>query len=322
MSKIVEVGEGEKGVSRTGGSLEVREEVIADRQATSGACQRARITPESRFSVKTRTLTADSLRSPCIRQFDINPDIPAINRDPGRCNFHTHDRLRSLSPHPHSRNILTPMTQTTLVIASRNAKKSKEVQALLDAFGISSQDVLVKNVAEFDGVPEVIEDGVTFGENAAKKASQTAKHLGLWTIGEDSGLIVDALNGAPGIYSARFSGENASDESNNAKLIESLQDVPSQKRTAAYLCHIALSDPRGNIRLTSERTCKGIITTEPHGTGGFGYDPYFLIPEYHQTFGELPAIVKQYLSHRARAFANFLPQLMPLLKGERAGARS
>lgn len=209
------------------------------------------------------------------------------------------------------------MTQTTLVIASRNAKKSKEVQALLNAFGISSQDVLVKNVAEFEGVPEVIEDGVTFGENAAKKASQTAKHLGLWTIGEDSGLIVDALNGAPGIYSARFSGENATDESNNAKLMASLQDVPWQKRTAAYLCHIALSDPQGNIRLTSERICKGIITTEPLGTGGFGYDPYFLIPEYHQTFGELPAIVKQHLSHRARAFANFLPYLMPLLQGER-----
>ena len=207
------------------------------------------------------------------------------------------------------------MSHVSLVIASRNAKKSREVQALLDAYGVEAAQVKVCNVSEFEGVPEVIEDGSTFAENAAKKASQTARYLKLWTIGEDSGLMVDALGGAPGIYSARFSGEHATDESNNLKLMESLKDVPSQKRTAGYRCHIALSDPEGNIRLTAERTCRGRMTTEPRGEGGFGYDPYFLIPEYHQTFGELPAIVKQYLSHRARAFSNFLPKLLPLLNG-------
>jgi len=195
-----------------------------------------------------------------------------------------------------------------LVLASRNAKKAAEVDALLEPHGIG-----VKAVSEFGDLPEVIEDGDSFEENANKKASQTAKHIGQWTIGEDSGLCVDALKGAPGIYSARFSGENATDASNNQLLIEKLSDLPAAKRAAHYVCHIALSDPQGIIRLNVERRCNGVIIDEPHGENGFGYDPHFMIPEYNRTFGELSPVVKKCISHRAKAFYEFIPRLVHLL---------
>jgi XTP/dITP diphosphohydrolase len=158
----------------------------------------------------------------------------------------------------------------------------------------------------------VIEDGSTFAENAAKKASEVAVRLNRWVIGEDSGLQVDALNGAPGIFSARYSGDGATDESNNQKLIADLNDVPDENRGAGYICSVALSDPSGVIRIACEGTCRGRILRDARGEGGFGYDPYFLIPEFHQTFGQLSSVVKHRLSHRARAFAKFLPLLRDL----------
>lgn len=196
-----------------------------------------------------------------------------------------------------------------LVLASRNAKKAAEIEALLEPHGIR-----VKSVADFPDVSEVIEDGNSFEENANKKASETALKIGHWTIGEDSGICVDALDGAPGIYSARFSGEEATDDSNNALLIEKLAGVPASKRSAHYVCHIALSDPSGTIRLNIQRCCHGRIIDEPRGINGFGYDPYFLIPEYNRTFGELLPVVKKCISHRARAFYDFIPQLIAMLK--------
>jgi XTP/dITP diphosphohydrolase len=199
-------------------------------------------------------------------------------------------------------------TRTQIVVASRNRKKTREIAELLAPHGI---DVLC--VADFPDVPEVVEDGLTFAENAAKKASQTAQQLGTWVIGEDSGLMVEALGGQPGIYSARYSGEGATDAKNNEKLIAELANVPPEKRTAAYTCSVALADPTGEIRLRAEGRCRGVIIDEPRGTNGFGYDPYFLIREYHQTFGELSSHVKHQLSHRARAFAKFIPQLISLL---------
>jgi XTP/dITP diphosphohydrolase len=199
----------------------------------------------------------------------------------------------------------------SLVIASRNAKKRREIEELLAPHGIE-----VLNVADFPDVPEVIEDGITFAENAAKKATQTARHLNRWVLGEDSGLIVDALGGAPGVYSARYSGEGATDEKNNAKLQAELADISDEKRGARYLCHAAISDPSGSIRFTVEATCRGRIIREPRGANGFGYDPYFLIPEYHQTFGELSSTVKHHLSHRARAFERLIVPLVRLLHGE------
>lgn len=195
----------------------------------------------------------------------------------------------------------------TIVLSSRNKKKAREVSEILAPAGF-----VVVPVTEFPDIPEVDEDGTTFAENAAKKASEVARRLNRWVIGEDSGLQVDALNGAPGIYSARYSGEGATDESNNRKLIADLATIPDEKRGAGYICSVALSDPSGTIRIACEGTCRGRILTEAYGEGGFGYDPFFLIPEYHLTFGQLSSTVKHRLSHRARAFAKFLPLLKNL----------
>ncbi|QDU00125.1 RdgB/HAM1 family non-canonical purine NTP pyrophosphatase [Gimesia aquarii] len=198
-----------------------------------------------------------------------------------------------------------------IILASRNQKKVGEISDLLRPHGIQVQCVI-----DFPDVPEVVEDGTTFGENAAKKASEVARATSQWTIGEDSGLMIDALNGAPGIYSARFSGEGASDEQNNAKMIQELQNAPAEKRTAAYICNVALSNPQGEICLQTQASCRGRITEAPRGQNGFGYDPYFEIIELHKTFGELAPIVKQHLSHRARAFERFIPQVVDLFRHE------
>lgn len=197
-----------------------------------------------------------------------------------------------------------------LVVASRNRGKLREIADLLAPHGIA-----VVGIDSFPNVPEVIEDGTSFAENAAKKASEPARQLSEWVLGEDSGLEVDALGGAPGIYSARYSGVGATDESNNVKLMHELEAVPSERRGARYVCNVALADPSGAIRLQLEATCHGRITMDARGTNGFGYDPYFLIPEYHRTFGELAPCVKRHLSHRGRAFERLIPQLVRLLKG-------
>ena len=196
------------------------------------------------------------------------------------------------------------LNSRTIVLASRNVKKTQEVAEILLPAGFT-----VIPVTQFANVPEVIEDGHTFAENAARKAREVAMATGQWVIGEDSGLKVDALAGAPGIYSARYSGDNATDEKNNAKLIAALAEVPDEKRGAGYVCSVALSNPAGDIRIAAEGTCRGRILRQPGGSGGFGYDPYFLILEYHRTFGELSSLVKHRLSHRARAFAKFIPLL-------------
>lgn len=202
-----------------------------------------------------------------------------------------------------------------LVLASRNAKKIREIRELLEPHGI-----IVQGVSDFPNVPDVIEDRDTFQGNAEKKASETASLLKAWTLAEDSGLSVDALNGEPGVYSARYAGEQGireeRDQRNNQKLVEALKNVSPDKRTAHYVCHIAVADPTGKIRLNVEATCGGRIVLEPRGTNGFGYDPHFLVPEYHRTFGELSPLVKNQLSHRARAFARLMPRLVPLLKSE------
>ncbi|QDT55468.1 Non-canonical purine NTP pyrophosphatase [Caulifigura coniformis] len=196
-----------------------------------------------------------------------------------------------------------------LVLASRNLKKSGEIRDLLAPYGFP-----LKSVAEFPGVGEVDEDGETFAANAAKKAREVAIATGQWAIGEDSGLQVDALNGDPGVLSARYSGEGATDEKNNLKLQEALRGVPDARRGAGYVCHVAVADPTGKIHLSFEDTCRGRIISEPRGENGFGYDPYFLVREYHETFGQLSPIVKKYLSHRARAFRRLIPELQKLFE--------
>lgn len=199
---------------------------------------------------------------------------------------------------------------TKLVVATRNRNKLGEIADLLAPYGLT-----VLCVADFPHVPETVEDGATFAENAAKKASEVAQRLGRWAVGEDSGLCVDALDGRPGVYSARFAGEHAADEANNAKLQKELAGVPESRRGAGYVCSVAVADPSGAVRLTQEASCRGRIITEARGTNGFGYDPYFLVPEYHRTFGELPPVVKRHLSHRARAFERLAPKLAGLPQG-------
>lgn len=199
-------------------------------------------------------------------------------------------------------------TERILVLGTGNVKKGIELADLLAPYGL-----VLKTLADFDDPLEVVEDGDSFAANAALKATQQARHLGHWTLGEDSGISVAALDGAPGIYSARFSGEGATDESNNQHLIEKLGQTPLEKRQAHYTCHMALSDPHGDVRESVECHCHGRIRFEAAGTAGFGYDPYFEVPEYHKSFGQLGDKVKSLLSHRARAMRQLVPKLHRLI---------
>lgn len=194
-----------------------------------------------------------------------------------------------------------------LVLGTHNRKKGAELHLLLAPFGFE-----LKTLVDFSDPIEVVEDGDSFEANARLKATQQARHLNEWVIGEDSGLCVKALKGAPGIYSARFSGENATDEDNNAELLKQLADTPKGKRSAFYVSHVTLSNPDGEVLIDCEETCHGHIVTSPRGTGGFGYDPLFELAEYHKTFGELGTAVKSTLSHRSRAIRRFLPALLRL----------
>jgi XTP/dITP diphosphohydrolase len=132
-------------------------------------------------------------------------------------------------------------------------------------------------------------------------------------LADDSGLAVDALDGAPGVLSARYAGRHGDDEANNRRLLEELEEIPEERRGAAFVCYLALADPGGTVRLESRGACRGRITRAARGENGFGYDPLFLIPEYHRTFGELSALVKHQLSHRARAFAGLRPGLQRMI---------
>ncbi len=194
-----------------------------------------------------------------------------------------------------------------LVLGTRNAKKCREMAELIAPPWEPNPRLArlsIRSVAEFPGVPEVIEDSDTFAGNARKKAAEVARALGVWVIADDSGLAVDALGGAPGVLSARYAGEPCDDEANNRKALEAIAGLEDERRGAAFRCALALADPSGTIRLEADGTCRGRLTREPRGPGGFGYDPLFLIPEYHRTFGELSPLVKHQLSHRARAFAH------------------
>lgn len=192
-----------------------------------------------------------------------------------------------------------------LVLASGNRKKIAELQEILDNFGI---EVVPQNAF---GVPEAEETGTTFVENAIIKARNACQHTGLPAIADDSGIEVDALNGAPGVYSARFSGADATDENNNALLVEKLRDVPEAKRTARYHAVLVLmrhaDDP---TPLIAHGSWEGRIILEPRGSNGFGYDPHFLVPELNLTAAELSAAEKHARSHRGKALA----QLVGLLE--------
>jgi len=198
---------------------------------------------------------------------------------------------------------------STLVLGTRNAKKRKEIEEILGDLGITLQDL-----SAYPSAPEVEEDGDTFEANARKKATETAKAIGRWVLGEDSGLVVPALKGRPGVYSARYAGKQGDDAANNQKLLAELAPMAAEKRAAYYVCTAALSDPSGTVHAVVEGRCHGRIIAEYRGEGGFGYDPLFLVPEYHQTFGQLSARVKHALSHRGRALLQLRPTLRQLLK--------
>jgi XTP/dITP diphosphohydrolase len=195
-----------------------------------------------------------------------------------------------------------------LVLGTRNRKKREEIEEILGDLGIELQDL-----GRCPAAPEVVEDCTTFEGNARKKASELARALGQWVLGEDSGLVVPALHGRPGVYSARYAGKQGDDEANNDKLLAELRPLPDASRAAYYVCTAALADPQGEIQAVTEGRCHGMVITERRGSGGFGYDPLFLIPEYHRTFGELSARVKHALSHRARALAQLRPVVRHLL---------
>jgi XTP/dITP diphosphohydrolase len=185
------------------------------------------------------------------------------------------------------------MRPLPLVLATTNAGKTEELRRLLADF-----PVIIKNLADFGLIPPVREDGLTFEDNAVKKATSTAKSLGLPALADDSGLAVQALGGAPGVRSARYAGEQASDADNNAKLLRELRDV--ENRAAAFVCVIAIAVPWGPS-LVYDGRCEGLIAKEPVGTRGFGYDPVFFYPPLQKTFAQLTTEEKNEVSHRGRA---------------------
>ncbi|MFW6007441.1 MAG: XTP/dITP diphosphatase [Halanaerobiales bacterium] len=183
-----------------------------------------------------------------------------------------------------------------LFIASTNQGKIKEIQDTYKSFNFE-----IVGLNEYPELQQIKEDGSSFEENALKKARAGANHTGLLTLADDSGLVVDYLDGKPGIYSARFAGENSSDEENNIKLLNDLYKVDWENRNAFFVCIMALVNPVTGEEHTVEGKCNGYIATNPRGDNGFGYDPIFYLPEYDKTMAELPPETKNKISHRAKA---------------------
>jgi len=192
---------------------------------------------------------------------------------------------------------------TTLVLATRNAGKLKEIRHLLESEGIS-----VVSLEGFPEAPEVVEDGDTFAANAVKKAESIARAVGLPCLADDSGLVVAALQGRPGVHSARFSGPEANDLSNNHKLLAEMALVPEPQRQAAFCCVMALCLPDEPTRLFEGRV-EGLILQQGQGDGGFGYDPLFWLPEFGCTMAELPVDIKNSVSHRGMALRQVVEYL-------------
>ncbi len=187
-----------------------------------------------------------------------------------------------------------------IVVATGNPSKLKEIQSYLQDLEIELQ-LKPKDL-------EVEETGTTFLENAGLKASQVALVTGEWAIADDSGLAVDALNGSPGLYSARYAPTEAECI---VRLLTELGNTPN--RNAQFVCAVVVARPDGSIAVQYEGICQGTITHQPQGTGGFGYDPIFYVPEFQKTFAQMPAELKHQISHRGRAFQGLLPQLQALL---------
>lgn len=198
-----------------------------------------------------------------------------------------------------------------IFIATNNKGKARDFEALFQPLGIE-----VKTLADLPEMIDVEETGVTFEENAILKAEEIAQRFNTFVIADDSGLEVDALNGEPGVYSARYAGEAKDDEANIDKVLTQLENVPTQERTARFRCVLAVAAP-GIETVTIDGSCEGLITTERIGTEGFGYDPIFYVPKYERTMAQMTAEEKGKISHRGQAIKKLRPQLAPLLKEAR-----
>jgi len=201
-----------------------------------------------------------------------------------------------------------------ILVATGNPGKIAEIGAMLDA------DVRWLSLADFPPMAEIEEDGTTFAENAIKKAAGYAKATGIWALADDSGLVVDALGGAPGVKSARFSGEKLQNEDrtlidhrNIAKALELLKDVPKEKRTARFVCRLCMASPE-RILIETEGTLEGLITDREIGKNGFGYDPIFFVPDMNKTIAQLTSEEKNAISHRGNAIRKLKPLLDEMLK--------
>ncbi len=195
-----------------------------------------------------------------------------------------------------------------LLVATGNQGKLKEIQSLLEGSPIE-----IVGLDQLVDPPEVVEDGATFAANARKKAQEMAEFSGCLTLADDSGLVVDALNGDPGVYSARYAGEQGDDIANNDKLLTVMEGVADEKRQAAFHCVMALAWPDGRCE-TYDGQVSGLIMHGLRGDGGFGYDPLFIVPEYGKTMAELPLEIKNRISHRGTALRKVIPLLQELAK--------
>jgi len=191
-----------------------------------------------------------------------------------------------------------------IVVATRNRGKLREIKSILIPLPLK-----FFSLDDFAGIPEVVEDGATFAENAEKKATIIAGLANRPAIADDSGLTIDALEGRPGVYSSRYAGENATDKERWQKVLDEMADVPDGKRQASFKCAVAIASPGGKFQVV-EGECPGTIAFKPRGTGGFGYDPIFFLPELGKTMAELDPGVKNRISHRARALEK-LKRILP-----------
>lgn len=194
-----------------------------------------------------------------------------------------------------------------IVLATKNQGKIKEMRALL-----APHDIEVLSLADFAPIEDAEENGTTFQDNALIKARYYYEHTHVACLADDSGLEVDALEGRPGVYSARYSGENATDATNNAKLLDEMTDVAEDNRTARFRCSMALVD--GDTVLTADGVCEGVILRELRGEGGFGYDPLFFVPRYDRTLAELTSDEKNAISHRGHAVRMMADKIAKLVQ--------
>ncbi|ERN52457.1 XTP/dITP diphosphatase [Alkalihalophilus marmarensis] len=189
-----------------------------------------------------------------------------------------------------------------IIIATKNKGKVREFEQMFANDGYQ-----VTSLFEYEEIPDIEETGKTFAENAVLKAETLAKALNQKVIADDSGLVIDALDGRPGVYSARYAGEEKSDKANNEKVLNEMKDIPSEDRTARFVCTIAVASP-GEPTYVVEGTCEGIIALEPAGANGFGYDPIMFLPGFEKTMAQLSPQEKNQISHRARALEKLMEQ--------------